>query len=120
MSQWAVSNSFIPGLIKQGDVSDYSIYEKHSHVDLITAIDVLEHLDDNQLDKALNNISKYGKKFLFSIPFEGDPNLLLDNTHKQFHTKDWWINKIESFNIKIKETPSNWAFKEQILVGEKC
>lgn len=120
LSQWAVSNSFIPGLIKQGDVSDYSIYEKHSHVDLITAIDVLEHLDDNQLDKALNNISKYGKKFLFSIPFEGDPNLLLDNTHKQFHTKDWWINKIESFNIKIKETPSNWAFKEQILVGEKC
>ena len=116
ISHFAVDNSFIPNKISQGDVCDETIYKE---TDLITAIDILEHLDDEQLDKALSNISKYGKKFLFSIPFEGDPNLLLDNTHKQFHTKEWWISKIAGFGIIIEETPTNWLFREQILVGEK-
>ena len=115
LSKYAVNNAFINKII-QGDVCDESLYKKH---DLITAIDILEHLDDTQLDKTLNNMSKFGNKFLFSIPFEGDNNLFADPTHKQFHTKEWWINKISSYKIKIDETPSNWLFKEQILIGQK-
>ena len=129
LSKWAIDNRFIDDLIIQGDISSERNYKflfedftsgtvewKH---DLITAIDVLEHLDDEQLDKTLKNIVKYGKKFLFSIPFEGDPNLEADKTHKQFHDKQWWIKKIESYGIKIKETPKDWLFSQQILIGEK-
>ena len=46
-------------------------------------------------------MSVYGNKFIFSIPFIGDPNLMNDRTHKQFMTKEQWIQKIESFGIKL-------------------
>jgi len=114
-SEWAVKNGFVDEIVC-GDISD----EKHySFCDLITAIDVLEHLDDEQLDKTLKNMSKYGKKFLFSIPFKGDPNLLADKTHKQFMTKEEWIKKIESYGIKIKDAPKEWLYSHQLLIGEK-
>jgi 2-polyprenyl-3-methyl-5-hydroxy-6-metoxy-1,4-benzoquinol methylase len=127
LSEWAVKNAFCKGIIN-GDISDENILKNIYHDytgtpliqwDLITAIDVLEHLDDKQLDKTLNNMAKYGKRFLFSIPFEGDPNLEADKTHKQFHTKDEWIKLIQSHGIIIKETPKEWLFANQILVGEK-
>lgn len=119
ISEWAVNNAFTTNII-QGDITNEQFYIRmQDKWNLITAIDVLEHLDDKQLDKTLKNMSEYGKKFLFSIPFEGDPNLLVDNTHKQFHEKQWWIDKIESYGIKIKKTPQDWLFHEQILVGEK-
>jgi cyclopropane fatty-acyl-phospholipid synthase-like methyltransferase len=120
ISEWAVKNKFCRITIINDDISKLEKCEfKENDWDLITAIDVLEHLDDEQLDKTLNNMAKYGKKFLFSIPFEGDPNLEADNTHKQFHDKQWWFDKIQSYGIIIKETPKHWLFKEQILVGEK-
>ena len=115
ISQYAVDNSFIPNRIIQGDVTDEEVYKE---VDLITAIDILEHLDNEQLDRALKNIRKYGKKIVFSIPFIGDPNLLNDKTHKQFRQKDDWIKLIESHGIKISEPPSHWLFAHQILIGE--
>lgn len=114
ISEWAVKNCFC-NCMEVGDISDEKHYVNN---DLITAIDVLEHLDNEQLDKTLKNMSKYGKKFLFSIPFVGDPNLEADKTHKQFKTREEWIKLIESYGIKIKETPSDWLFKEQILIGE--
>jgi len=117
LSRWAVEHSFIDN-IRQGDITDEKNFD--TMWGLVTAIDVLEHLDNEQLDKALTNISKSGSKFLFSIPFIGDPNLENDNTHKQFRTKEDWIKLIESYGVKIKETPSNWAFASQILIGEKC
>lgn len=116
ISEYAVKTSFIPDKISQGDITDETVYKK---TDLITAIDVLEHLDDDQLNKALSNISKYGKRFLFSIPFIGDANLYKDRTHKQFRTKEEWIKLIESYGIKIVPTPEHWFFKDQILIGIK-
>jgi SAM-dependent methyltransferase len=115
LSEWAIKNAFCDN-IEQGQIESLIFKDNY---DLVTCIDVLEHLNDDQLNKALENMSIYGKKFLFSIPFEGDPNLTADNTHKQFHDKEWWIKKIESYGIKINETPQDWLFKDQILVGEK-
>ena len=124
LSQWAVNNAFC-GAIMQGDISEEKNYLRYDDGDnpidwdLITAIDVLEHLDDNQLYSTLENMSYYGNKFLFSIPFKGDPNLEKDKTHKQFKTRDEWIEVIESFRIKIKSTPKHFNLNNQILVGEK-
>lgn len=113
LSQWAVDHAFTSG-ISQGQC--YHIKKKY---DLITAIDLLEHLDDNTLNTTLLNMRLHGNKFIFSIPFVGDPNLLADKTHRQFKTKEEWIKLIEGYGIKIEETPSTWLFKEQILVGRK-
>mgnify|MGYP001614791555 CR=1 FL=1 len=115
ISEWARHNAFTLGIGK-GDVSDENNYV---NTDLITAIDVLEHLTDEELKMTLENMSKYGKRFLFSIPFEGDPNLQADNTHKQFISKEGWIKLIESYGIKISDTPKEWLFSHQLLIGEK-
>jgi len=114
-SKFAVDHAFCNDIIC-GDISDGKNYKK---VDLITAIDVLEHLTDDELKKTLNNMKKFGTNFLFSIPFIDDPNLMADKTHKQFKTKENWIRLIESIGIKIKETPTNMLFSKQLLIGEK-
>ena len=115
LSKWAIDNSFTQP-IWQGDISNEEGWHNN---DLITAIDILEHLTDKQLDDTLKLMFKYGNKFLFSIPFEGDPNLLADSTHKQFHNRAWWIKKINSYGIELEPTPLDWLFHEQILIGKK-
>jgi len=116
LSQWAVDHAFTSD-IKQGDITKCWCTDKE--YDLVTAIDVLEHLDNEGLDNCLNEMSIHGRRFLFSIPFIGDPNLMNDKTHKQFKTKEEWIKLIESHGIKIKDTPTDWLFAHQLLVGEK-
>jgi 2-polyprenyl-3-methyl-5-hydroxy-6-metoxy-1,4-benzoquinol methylase len=116
LSQWAVDNAFTSN-IQQGDITKGIAI--NNPFNLITCIDILEHLDDNELKFVLKMLPKIGDNFIFSIPFIGDPNLTNDKTHKQFRTREAWINLIEANGIKIKETPNDWLYKEQILVGFK-
>ena len=114
LSQYAIDNAFTSGISK-GDVID--MFTKNH--DLVTAIDLLEHLEYKDLDKALKNIANAGKRFLFSIPFApNDPNLEADKTHKIKETKEWWINKLSQY-FKIKDAPKDWLFANQILIGSK-
>jgi len=115
ISNFAVSHAFVPEVM-QGDISEYI----GCNWDLITCIDVLEHLDDIKLGQTMKLLSdkENAKKILFSIPFIGDPNLEADSTHIQKKTKDEWIKLIESYGIKIKETPKDWLYSHQILIGE--
>jgi len=114
LSQWAVNHAFCDHIIK-GDISTFN---EGFGYDLVTAIDVLEHLDDEQLNKTLDNMAKYGKRFLFSIPFIGDPNLANDNTHKQFRTKEEWKKLILEHGIETEEAPKEWLFNSQLLIGK--
>jgi 2-polyprenyl-3-methyl-5-hydroxy-6-metoxy-1,4-benzoquinol methylase len=116
ISEWAVNNSFVPNKIIQGDITINPIKDNW---DLITCIDILEHLKYEDLNKVLQHISEYGNKFLFSIPFVGDENLLKDKTHIIKENRNWWIKKIENHNIKIIPTPEHFLFYNQILVGVK-
>ena len=101
----------------QEDITQTSSF---SPFDLVVAYDVLEHINMENLDKALENIYAYGKKdFLFSVPFLGDPNLEADPTHKIKESKDWWIKKLEEHHFIIKETPSWFQYHNQIIVAEK-
>src|SRR3990167_46718 len=116
LSQYAINNAFCPN-IEQGDISDMNA--DWGQWDLITAIDILEHLDEEQLDRTLMNILKYGKRFIFSIPFIGDPNLMADKSHKLYKTKSEWIEIFEVYGFKISDAPSNWLYVNQLLIGEK-
>lgn len=115
ISEWAQQNAFC----NKDDilVIDITTINQAFEFDLITAIDILEHLDYKDLDNVLNMMQKTGKKFLFSIPFIGDPNLEADNTHIIKEDKEWWVNKLSKY-FTIKNAPNYWLFASQILIGE--
>lgn len=115
ISKWAIENTIYKHLkIKQGDVRDPHDFKDF---DLVLCIDILEHLDEKDLDKTLEYIKNYGKNFLFSIPWIGNPQLEVDPTHKIKKEKQWWINKLSN-KFKLKEVPDYFAFKKQMLIGE--
>lgn len=111
-SEYAVNNSVLG--LEQGDILTYKPSKKY---DLALVLDVLEHLEEEDLEKALKNIKNSAKKFIFSIPFLGDPNLDLDPTHKIKKDKNWWLGKLSKY-FTIKNVPEEWLFKEQLLIGE--
>lgn len=115
LSKYAVENSLIKEKVIEGNIID----EDYIKVDLVICYDVLEHIEEKDLDKALNNIYSSGNDFVFSIPFEGDPNLLADKTHKIFKSKIWWIDKLKEKGFKIKITPSYFLFKDQLIICSK-
>ena len=115
LSHWAVQHPLATGII-EGNIVDGVLYED---VDLITAVDVLEHLSDLDLSQVLQNMAHHGKHFLFSIPFVGDPNLTNDGTHKQFKTKDEWKQLIDKHGIKVQDAPVEWHYSHQLLIGVK-
>ncbi|MEK6884067.1 MAG: class I SAM-dependent methyltransferase [Nanoarchaeota archaeon] len=95
---------------------------KNKQFDFIICYDILEHLFYQDLNKALNNIYNVGKpdsKFLFSIPWKGNPDLYNDKTHKIFESKEWWIEKIKNAGFKILPTPQHFLFKDQLIIAEK-
>jgi hypothetical protein len=99
--------------IVKGDITK-DIIEKG--FDLTLCIDVLEHLKYEDLDKTLSAIRLCGDNFLFSIPFEGDPNLEADQTHIIKEDKEWWINKLSQY-FNIQDAPKEWLFSNQLIIG---
>ena len=116
ISKWAIGNKLCNTKIYKDDIVKCN---KEYEYSLVTCIDILEHLELDDLPKALENIYNKGKQFLFSIPFLGDPNLEADPTHKIKRPKLWWLRQLETAGFKIKETPQHWYFKEQLIVAEK-
>ena len=113
IDQWAVDNKQCCSEIQCKNILDYKTVIKF---DLVTCIDVLEHLEYEQLDLFLKRIKPFGKNFLFSIPFLGNPDLKADHTHKIFENKNWWIEKISATGLKQVSTPQYRLYKDQLLV----
>lgn len=114
-SEFACRNSMMRDKMKQGDILEY---QKDATYDIVLLIDILEHLEEKDLDKAMENMKEVGDIFIFSIPFEGDSNLRADPTHKIFKNREWWIEQLSKY-LKISDAPKEWMFSNQILIGEK-
>lgn len=115
ISEFAVEN----GVIKGSTQEDILNIKYNKTFDLVTAVDLLEHLKYDDLDIAINNIIKASKRYiLVSIPFKGDKHLDDDKTHIIKEEKEWWIEQFMNKGLKIIPTPDHFAFKEQILIFE--
>lgn len=87
---------------------------------LVTALDVLEHLEYDKLDNAINTlVSASDKYILTSIPYKGTPNFSMDKTHIIGETRDWWKTKFLEKGLKEVAVPEDWIFKEQLMIFEK-
>lgn len=77
--------------------------------DIVLCLDVLEHLDDDDLDYFLMLLRNcLDDKLIVRVPVsivEGEDYFLPvsrnDKTHVQIHCKDWWKRKIESAGFKF-------------------
>lgn len=116
ISQYAVDNAFSDS-ITQGNITEYI----GCNWDLVTCIDVLEHLTYEELDKTINLLSdeENARRILVSVPFKDTPNCENDPTHIIKETKEWWIKKFTEKGLKQIETPEHFLFKEQLLIFEK-
>lgn len=115
------------------DISEYAIKNAFGYArgrifneipngefDLIISYDVLEHMTDEQIDKALKKLYEISTKHvLFAITSKDNPNFVRDPTHINGKTMKEWTDVIESFGWEIKETPKWFMYYPMMIVGEK-
>jgi len=88
--------------------------------DLVTAFDVLEHIQYKDLDKSIETLVETSNKYiLVSVPVKGDPNLEADPTHIIKEDRHWWVNQFTKHKLKEVKVPDHFLFKEQLLIFEK-
>lgn len=129
----------LAGLEAEGfDISDYAVrnrskdaknYWKQSILDpikskktydLVVSYDILEHLEIEDLQTALQNMYRWSNKYiLISVPTIGDPNLEADPTHKIKKSMEWWKEQVVNNGFKLIEPLEHFAFKHQLIIGEK-
>ena len=82
--------------------ADESVEDKF---DIVTAWEVLEHIEEKDLDILFDNITRHlsdGGYFICSIAFFRDENLLTQViNHKTLKSKEWWENYVENKGLKI-------------------
>ena len=99
------------------DITKNKITDKY--FDLVLVIDVLEHLEYEELDRTINNFKDIGKKLIISIPFKNTTDFKNDPTHIIEEDKEWWIKKFTDKGLKLIPTPEHFLFKEQVMIFEK-
>jgi SAM-dependent methyltransferase len=86
---------------------------KNTMFDLIIAYDLLEHLDGEELDLTLGELSRVGSKWLtIKCPFE-KYDWDLDKSHIGIRPKEEWIEIMSQFGFSNYELPipkSPWTF----------
>ena len=114
-SKFAVTNSLSPNAnMWVADILDDPMKKQF---DLVTVLDILEHLKYEDLDKAINSIKKHAKKnILISVPDTRDKNINLDPTHIIKENREWWLNKFKKHNLKIIKTPNDFLYDNQIII----
>jgi cyclopropane fatty-acyl-phospholipid synthase-like methyltransferase len=94
------------------DAKDLSLVTDKKEFDMISAIEIFEHLDDETLKKATKAIAGKCKWFLFSsIPYK-QPWLDDKIGHINVKSKDGWVRYFKSFGIRYKEDwtlPTEWT-----------
>jgi len=90
------------GIIKKGVVT--AIPFSLNSFDLVFCTDVLEHISEQDIDKAISELVRVTKKYIYcTICFNEAvcfPELKLHSTVKP---REWWLAKFSQFKIKLKE-----------------
>jgi len=92
--------------------------------DWIITKDVLEHINEEGVDKFLEEVYKKSDKMFHVIPLADNndkfiiPEYEFDKTHILKKSSDWWINKFKShgwtnilFSYSVKGIKDNWVSK---------
>jgi len=91
--------------LKQGTITDMRMFSSN-RFDLVTAFDVLEHIPSDYVDKAVEEISRVNKRFVYTIipcPHRNtEPPFMRSSEdgifeHYVFQPIDYWLGKFEQY-----------------------
>lgn len=116
VSQDAVDEAI--GLSKGHITTNPDLYNNQKF-DLVMNIDVLEHLEGEQIDQTIEKLIRYSNKYIIlSVCCFGDENYERDPTHKTCRTYSWWKHQFEKRGCKHISTPSHFYFAPQFFIFE--
>ncbi len=83
------------------DLSNSSDYDKFTETyDLLSCMDVLEHIEEKHINDILSFFCKLSQKFCFTIANHSDIHNGIE-LHVTRKNKEWWDKKLNNyFNIK--------------------
>lgn len=120
LSRYAIENKICNAPIYRMDLNVKNDFSDTCKYDLVTAIDVLEHLEYDKVDSAIDTLIDASNKYILtSIPYKGTPNCENDPTHIIKESREYWVDKFTTQGLKEVEVPADWIFKEQLLLFEK-
>jgi SAM-dependent methyltransferase len=103
--------------IRVGDVKKVPFGDKFA--DLVICYDVLEHLNEDEVESAINELKRTSSKWILcSICMAGDKNFPLDPTHKLYKSRAWWEHQFKIRGMKIHTVPNDFLFKNQLVIAE--
>ena len=77
----------------QNDIVQAIKYDDNSF-DLVTCFDVMEHIPEKDIDKAINEMLRITKKWLVIRLVTKRIDNDIDNSHETIHEKEWWHERI--------------------------
>jgi len=118
-SEEAIEASLVPNLVTLGDIKQIP-YPDNSF-DLVICIDVLEHLNLEEIPIAIKELIRVSNKYILcSIcmvnEYGVDPNWFRDSTHKTLKSKVWWMEQFLYEGCELEQIPQDWLFWQQLLL----
>jgi len=108
VSKYAVENRAHHNVI-EGDVLDIPF--KDDYFDFVYSSDMLEHVPEDQVSTAIDEIARVGKRGLLEITYDKTP-MDIDDTHVTIKPCEWWRDRIpEQFDLNH---PDEYALKLNI------
>jgi 2-polyprenyl-3-methyl-5-hydroxy-6-metoxy-1,4-benzoquinol methylase len=118
-SAWAIDNcpyKQIKHRLKKGSICNIPF--RKNFADLVICIDVLEHLTEEEIKLALQELHRVSSKFvLFFITPVESPNFKLDETHITGWNMQRWIYEIQMAGFKIIKASKRLPFREQTIIA---
>jgi len=125
ISDWAIQ--YAKDRYRDIDFQHYNRNLLTEKNDVIIALDVLEHIETDELVRIITMFSKYPpyKGILIRVPvslIEGEDFVLEvsknDKTHIQVHSKQWWINLFNDAGYKFEPVNMTTIYdSEGVLCG---
>lgn len=116
ISNYAITHAppEIWAFVQLGDVRDMAEYDDNEF-DLVTAIDLLEHIPEDDVPQAVSELVRVSNNIIFTRQhLEWNKKARADTTHKTINPTNWWINLFEKYNTKIVDIPDEFMGRSDL------
>lgn len=114
VSRFAIDEAVAHGLL--GKAFNFSLDDSQLYgglYDLVTCIEVVEHIDPEFADTAISNLCRMAK---VAILFSSTPDDFTEPTHVNVQPEDYWLQLFARHGF-VKTGAAPWLSKQAIILG---